>query len=115
MMNYTPEGMLRDVIKIQDSFVPWRDQCDMDDFQQNLALLTQSYSLNAIESIINSYDGTIYSFMSSILSGEYISVIQYMCNEVGPFLEDFARTYFLGAHVSNEDFIDFQNKHRSPT
>jgi len=115
MMNYTPEGMLRDVIKIQDSFVPWRDQCDMDDFQQNLALLTQSYSLNAIESIINSYDGTIYSFMSSILSGEYIGVIQDMCNEVGPFLEHFARTYFLGAHVSNEDFIDFQNNHRSPT
>jgi len=109
MMNYTPEGMLRDVVKIQNSFIPWRDQCDLSDFQQNLAVMTQSYSLDTITTIIDSYDGSMENFLDTILCKDNIDVIHHMCKFIRPSLEYFMKKHFVGAHVSNEDFIDIHN------
>jgi len=114
MMNYTPEGMLRDVVNIQNSYIPWRDQCDLDDFQKNLAVKTQSYSLKCINTILESYEGTMESFLDSVLSDKYIEIISHICKEARPSLEYFVKKHFIGAHVSNEDFIDIHNSLNTP-
>jgi hypothetical protein len=109
MLNYTPEGMLRDVVKIQNSYIPWRDQFDLGAFQQDLCLFAQSYSYEFIAHCVNSFDGSIESFLDAVLSEKYLSVLYSICNEARPHLDDFAKEYFLGDHVSSENFVDLVN------
>lgn len=110
MLNYTPEGMLRDVVKIRNSYIPWRDQCDLNGYQQDLCLFAQAYSLNFVEHTINQFGGSIEYFLDYILSEKYINTIYDVCNKARPDLESFAKEHFLGDHVSCENFIDFQNR-----
>ena len=109
MLNYTPEGMLRDVVKIQNSYIPWRDQFDLGDFQRDLCLFTQSYSYEFIAHCINSFNGPMDSFLDDVLSGKYLNVVYGVCDEARSHLDDFAKEYFQGDHVSSENFIDLQN------
>jgi hypothetical protein len=109
MINYTPEGMLRDVIKIGDSFIPKRDQCDLDCFQEKLSGFTQNYSTKIITAIINSYSGSTEDLLKNLASNEFGRVAFHMCKENESVLRRFAEKHFASSHQSNEIFLDYQN------